>query len=64
MLSTILPLLAGCASKATGTDLSNWCLEDRFLCMSHQDTIVTQDEITLHNVGFVLACPRAPRTCK
>ena len=55
MLSLILPTLSACASKATGTDVHDWCLSDQWISMSRKDTPETQDEIVRHNAGFKAA---------
>ena len=66
MLATTLLLLSACASKASGTDanVSVWCLNDRWMCASHSDTTDTQKQVVDHNIGFMHACPSAPRVCK
>lgn len=54
-LSLILPLLSGCASKATGTDVHDWCMNDQWISISRRDTAETQDQVVKHNGGFKAA---------
>jgi hypothetical protein len=34
------------------------------MCASHSDTTDTQKQVVDHNIGFMHACPSAPRVCK
>lgn len=62
-LALILPILSGCAGKVSVTN-HDWCLNDRWICASHQDTPATQDQVTDHNAGYGAACPKQPHVCK
>ncbi len=61
MLALTLLSLTACGSAPSG--IKNWCLEDKWMCASRHDTEETIRQVTEHNVGYAVACPKQPQTC-
>ena len=48
--------LTACATKPS--EIKDWCVLDRWMTISHQDTLPTQAEILRHNTDYKAAgCP-------